>query len=37
MCDEGNIRDMEGEWHEFLGKFHANNEHAKQRIRKVNK
>ena len=37
MGDEGSIQDMEVEWHDFLVKFHADNEHAKEGIRKVNK
>lgn len=37
MGDEGDIQDVKGEWRDFLEKFHADNEHAKQRIRKVNK
>jgi hypothetical protein len=37
MGDEGHVKDMEGEWSEFLEKFHADSEQAKQRIRKVNK
>ena len=36
MADEGHVKDMEGEWSEFLEKFHADSEQAKQRIRKVN-
>jgi hypothetical protein len=36
MGDEGSIQDLEGELHDFLLKFHADNENAKQRIRKVN-
>ncbi len=37
MGDEGSVQDFEVEWAEFLVKFHADNENAKQRIRKVNK
>jgi len=37
MGDEGDIQDVKDEWRDFLGKFHADKEHAKQRIRKVNK
>jgi hypothetical protein len=36
MADEGSVQDMEIEWHDFLVKFHEENENAKQRIRKVN-
>ncbi|CAF1204171.1 unnamed protein product [Rotaria sordida] len=35
MGDEGSIQDLEVEWHDFLMKFHSENENAKQRIRKV--
>jgi len=36
MGDEGSVQDLEVEFREFLLKFHADNENAKQRIRKVN-
>ncbi|UJR13791.1 hypothetical protein I4U23_000801 [Adineta vaga] len=34
MGEEGSIQDFEVEWHDFLTKFHADNDDAKQRIRK---
>lgn len=35
MGDEGDVQDLEVELQEYLAKFHANNEVAKQRLRKV--
>ncbi|CAM4757593.1 unnamed protein product [Rotaria magnacalcarata] len=35
MGDEGSIQNLEVDWNEFLIKFHAQNEQAKQNLRKV--
>ena len=35
MSDAGLVNDLEVEWENFVGKFAAENEQAKQRIRKV--